>query len=391
MLIFQIFKQVPDPRKPGHAIQHHFLDVLCIALCSMLSGAEGFEDMEDYGHAKENWLRERLGLELPNGIPSHDTFNRLFSRMNAQAFETCFMAWTQHLQQLTEGEVLAVDGKNVRRSFDAATGQGALHLVSVWATQARLVLAQQAVAEKSNEMTAVPLLLEMLDMKGCVVTVDALNSQKNIAAAIRAQEGDYVLALKENHRHLFEDVRDYFAWCRKQPGGLQQLSDEKALDSAASSDWGHGRHEVRRCYCLATLPEEWPQALRHWSDLQCVVMVERERTILPPEGVPNGGQAVPTVTRHYYLSSLAPQATRLLKAIRAHWGIENSLHWVLDVSFDEDGCRARKDHAAQNLATLRKLSLNLLRQDTKTKCSVKARRKMSGWDDDYLLRILAGP
>lgn len=387
MLIFQIFEQVPDPRKPGHAIQHRFLDVLCIALCAMLSGAEGFDDMEDYGHAKENWLRERLGLELPNGIPSHDTFNRLFSRMNPRAFEACFMAWTQLLQRLTEGEVLAIDGKSVRRSFDAATGQGALHLVSIWATQARLVLAQQAVPEKSNEMTAVPLLLEMLDLKGCVITADALNSQKNIAAAICARGGDYVLALKENHRHLFEDVRDYFAWCQKQPGGLQQLSD----DSALSRDWGHGRHEVRRCYCLATTPEEWPQALRQWPDLQCVAMVERERTVLPPEGLPLGGQVLPTVTRHYYLSSLTPQATRLLNAIRAHWGIENSLHWVLDVTFGEDDCRARKDHAPQNLATLRKLALNLLRQDTKATFSVKARRKVAGWDDDYLIRILARP
>lgn len=234
MLLFQIFEQVPDPRKPGHAVQHHFVDVLCVALCAMLSGAEGFEDMEDYGLAKESWLRERLGLELPNGIPSHDTFNRLFSRMNPNAFEACFVAWTQELHQLTQGEVLAIDGKNVRRSFDTASGKSALHLVSIWATQARLVLAQKAVTEKSNEMTAVPLLLEMVDLKGCVVTTDALNTQKNIAAAIRAQGGDYVLALKENHRHLFEDVRDYFAWCQKQPGGVQPLSD----DNAHSSDWG---------------------------------------------------------------------------------------------------------------------------------------------------------
>lgn len=387
MLIFEIFEQVPDPRKPGHAIQHQFLEVLCIALCAMLSGAEGFEDMEDYGHAKETWLRERVSLELPNGIPSHDTFNRLFSRMNPHAFEACFMAWTQQLQQLTQGEVLAVDGKSVRRSFDTATGKGALHLVSVWATQARLVLAQKAVEQKSNEMTAVPLLLEMLDLQGCVVTADALNTQKNIAAKVREGGGDYVLALKENHRHLFEDVRDYFAWCQQQPGGLQQLSN----DSAMSSNWGHGRHEVRRCFCLQTTIEDWPQALRQWPDLQCVVMVERERSVLPPEGVPQGGQVVPTVTRHYYLSSLAPQATRLLNAIRAHWSIENSLHWVLDVTFGEDDCRARKDHAARNLATLRKLSLNLLRQDAKAKFSLKARRKMAGWDDDYLLRILAGP
>jgi predicted transposase YbfD/YdcC len=387
MLLFEIFESVPDPRTPDHAFKHLLIDVLCIALCAVLSGAESFIDFEDYGLAKEKWLRERLGLELPHGIPSHDTFNRLFSRLDPKAFEACFMAWTQHLQQATEGEILAIDGKSVRRSFDSASGQGALHLVSVWAVQARLVLAQQEVEQKSNEMTAVPLLLEMLDLKGCVVTADALNSQKNIAAKVQERGGDYVLALKANHPHLFEDVRDYFAWCQGQPGGLARLSD----DSGSTSDWGHGRHEMRRCFCLQTTPEEWPQALRQWPGLQSVVMIERERSILPPEGAPVGAQVVPTVTRHYYLSSLAPQAARLMHAIRAHWGIENSLHWVLDVAFGEDDCRVRRDHAPQNLATLRKLTLNLLRQDTKTKCGIKGRRKISGWDEDYMLSILAGP
>lgn len=387
MLIFEIFEGVPDPRTPDHAFKHLLIDVLCIALCAILSGAETFVDMEDYGVAKESWLRERLGLELPHGIPSHDTFNRLFSRLDPKAFEACFMAWTQHLQQITEGEILAIDGKSVRRSFDSATGQGALHLVSVWAVQARLVLAQQEVEQKSNEMTAVPLLLEMLDLKGCIVTADALNSHKTIAAKVVERGGDYVLALKANHLHLYEDVRDYFAWCQGQPGGLAHLSE----DSKITSDWGHGRHEVRRCFCLQTTPEEWPQALRQWPGLQSVVMIERQRSVLPPEGVPVGSQVVPTVTRHYYLSSLAPQAARLMNAIRAHWGIENSLHWVLDVAFGEDDCRVRRDHAPHNLATLRKLTLNLLRQDTKTKCGIKGRRKMSGWNEDYMLRILAGP
>jgi predicted transposase YbfD/YdcC len=387
MLIFQIFERVPDPRKPGHAVHHLFIDVLCIALCALLSGAETFVDMEDYGRAKEAWLRERLGLELPHGIPSHDTFNRLFSLMEPTAFEACFMAWTQLLQEVTQGEILAIDGKSVRRSFDTASGHGALRLVSVWASQARLVLAQQKVDEKSNEITAVPLLLEILNLKGCVVTADALNSQKTIATKVRAGEGDYVLALKENHRHLFEDVRDYFAWCQGQPGGLVHWSD----DSVLTKDWGHGRHEVRRCFCVATTPAEWPQALQQWEGLQSVILVERERRVLPPEGMPKGSHVEPTITQHYYLSSLAPQAPRLMHAIRAHWGIENRLHWVLDVAFGEDECRVRSDHAPHNLATLRKLSLNLLRQDTKAKCGIKARRKMAGWDDDYLLRILAGP
>jgi len=234
------------------------------------------------------------------------------------------MAWTQQLHQETQGEILAIDGKSLRRSFDTATGQGALHLVSVWACEARLVLAQQAVEKKSSEMKAVPLLLEMLDLKGCVVTADALNTQKTIAHKVVERGGDYVLPLKENHRHLFEDVRDYFAWYQKQPGGLARLCE----DEAASQEWGHGRREVRRCFCLSTTPSEWPVALRQWAGLRCVVMVERERSVLPPEGVPSGASLVPTVTRHFYLSSLEPKAARLLHAIRAHRGIENSASGV---------------------------------------------------------------
>ena len=385
MLLFEIFQDVPDPRTPHPWLKHSLMDVLCIGLCAVVSGGEGFVDMEDYGVAKEAWLRERLGLELANGVPSHDTFNRLFSALDPHAFERCFMAWTQQLHQETQGEVLAIDGPSLRRSFDTATGQGALHLVSVWASQARLVLAQQAVEKKSNEMKAVPLLLEMLDLKGCVVTTDALNTQKNIAQQVHEGGGDYVLALKENHRHLYEDVRDYFAWCQKQPGGLRRLCD----DEAWSQEWGHGRREVRRAFCLATTLGEWPLALRQWAGLRCVEMVERERTVLPPEGVPSGASLTPTVTRHFYLSSLEPEAVRLLHAIRAHWGIENSLHWVLDVAFGEDECRIRRDHAPQNLATLRKLALNLLRQDKKAKSGLKARRKAAGWNNDYLLQILA--
>ncbi len=387
MLLFEIFQDVPDPRTPHPWLKHSLMDVLCIGLCAVVSSGEGFVDMADYGVAKESWLRERLGLELAHGIPSHDTFNRLFSALDPHAFERCFMAWTHQLHQETQGEVLAIDGKSLRRSFDAATGQGAVHLVSVWAAQARLVLAQQAVEKKSNEMTAVPLLLEMLDLKGCVVTTDALNTQKNIAAKVVERGGDYVLALKENHRHLYEDVRDYFAWCHKQPGGLRRLCE----DEAATKEWGHGRREVRRGFCLSTTPAEWPVALSQWKGLRCVVMVERERTVLLPEGTPSGACVTPTVTRHFYLSSLEPEAVRLLHAIRAHWGIENSLHWVLDVAFAEDECRIRRDHAPQNLATLRKLSLNLLRQDTKAKSGLKARRKAAGWNNDYLLQILAGP
>ena len=389
MFLFHHFSEVDDPRTPCHSLKHPLVDILGIALCAVISGAESFVDMEDYGVAKERWLRERLGLELPNGIPSHDTFQRVFSRLNPTAFEDCFMRWTQQLHQQSGGDLLAIDGKAVRRSFDTASGQGALHLVSVWASEARLVLAQQKVEAKSNEMTAVPLLLEMLDVQGSVVTTDALNTQKNIAAAIQEGGGDYVLALKENHRHLFEDVRDFFAWCQKQ----RQTTSQACVWDATwqSSEWGHGRHEVRRGFVLTTQPDEWPQALQDWKGLQSIVMVERERSVVPPEGLPEGAVLNPSCSQHFFLSSLSATDERVEKAIRAHWGIENSLHWVLDVAFDEDACRVRRDHAPQNFATLRKIALNLLRQDRKVKCGVKGRRKMAGWDDDYLLRILAAP
>ena len=389
MFLIEVFSEVCDPRTPCHSLRHQLVDILCIALCAVISGAEGFVDMADYGVAKEHWLRERLGLELPHGIPSHDTFRRVFSLLDPTAFEGCFLRWTQQLHQQSGGDLLSIDGKAVRHSFDTASGQGALHLVSVWASEARLVLAQQKVEAKSNEMTAVPLLLEMLDLQGSVVTTDALNTQKNIAAAIQEGGGDYVLALKENHRHLFEDVRDFFAWCKKR---RQKEGHASVWDATwETSEWGHGRHEVRRGFVLWTEPDEWPEALRAWKGLQCVVMVERERTILPPEGLPVGAVLSPTCSRHFFLSSLGATDGRVEKAIRAHWGIENSLHWVLDVAFGEDDCRVRKDHAPQNFATLRKIALNLLRQDQKTKCGVKARRKIAGWDDDYLLSLLAAP
>ena len=394
MLLFEIFQDVPDPRTPHPWLKHSLMDVLCIGLCAVVSGAEGFVDMEDYGVSKEAWLRERLGLSLCHGIPSHDTFRRVFSSIDPCAFEGCFLRWTQQLHQQSGGDLLSIDGKAVRHSFDTASGRGALHLVSVWASAARLVLAQQKVETKSNEMTAVPLLLEMLDLQGSVVTTDALNTQKNIAAAIQEGGGDYVLALKENHRHLFEDVRDNFAWCQKQrqKARPEKARPEKVWDATwETSEWGHGRHEVRRGFVLWTEPDEWPEALREWKGLQCLVMVERERTILPPEGLPAGAVLSPTRSRHFFLSSLGATDGRVEKAIRAHWGIENSLHWVLDVAFSEDDCRIRKQYAPQNFATLRKIALNLLRQDQKAKCGVKARRKMAGWDDDYLLRILAAP
>lgn len=370
------FEKVPDPRGQSNAQVHLLLDILTIALCAMLSGAETFVEMESFGREKQAWLKERLGLKLPGGIPCHDTFGRLFARLDPHAFGAAMQTWTQALHHATRGQVIALDGKSVRRSFDTATGKGALHLVNAWASDSRLVLAQCAVDSKSNEITAIPTLLELLDIKGCIVTADALNSQKEIARQIVQRGADYVLALKDNHALLHQEVRDYFNWCQEQPGGLVRLSESQA----EQSHWGHGRYEVRRCFAIAATEQDWPHARRQWPGLKSLVLVESQR------GTGTGtGQGV---QQRFYLSSLPCEAPPLLEAVRSHWGVENNVHWCLDVAFDEDGCRVRKDHAAQNLAVLRRLCLNLLRQETSDKRGLKARRLRAGWSNDYLLRVL---
>ncbi len=286
--------------------------------------------------------------------------------------------WTAALHQHTKGEVIALDGKAVRQSFDKATGKAALHVVNAWANNSRLMLGQCAVEGKSNEIRAMPTLLSMLDVRGCIVTCDALNTQKGLAAQVLAQGGDYVMALKDNHGLLFGEVQDYFNWCQDQPGGLV-----KGCDSyVGQSNWGHGRHELRRCFVVAATNEDWPRAREQWPGLQSLVMVESRRR----ESGPTSGKA--SVERRFYLSSLAPDALALENAIRSHWGVENSGHWSLDVSLREDACRVRKDHAPFNLAVLRRLALNLLRKEPSGRNGIKARRLRAAWNQDYVLRLL---
>lgn len=379
------FGSLADPRRDNGQLQHDLVDMVAIALCAVLCGAEGFVAMEEFGHSKQTWLRERLGLGLSHGIPSHDTLGRLFARLDPEQFEACFVAWTQALHRVTQGEVIALDGKTLRRSFDTATGQGALHLVSAWAGHNRLVLAQQKVDGKSNEITAVPALLSRLDLQGCVVTTDALLTQKSIARQIIEHKGDYVLALKANHGLLHQEVEEFFTWMSQRPGGLRAQCDH----STHTQEWQHGRHERRRCFVLEASEADWPLARAQWPGLASVVCVETQRRVVPVGSeVPPGAVATAPLERRFYLSSLGCDAPRLLEAVRAHWGIENSVHWVLDVAFREDECRIRRDHAARNMATLRRLALNLLRQDKKHTRGLNTRRHRAGWDNDYLLRIL---
>lgn len=372
--LIEHFANLPDPRVQ-RGRNHLLLDILTIALSAVISGAEGWEDMEAFGRAKRDWLQEQFGLELPYGVPSHDTFRRLFTRLDPEAFEQGFRNWTQTLKTRTQGEVIALDGKVLRHSFDTAFGQTALHLVSAWACENRLVLGAVPTQDKSNEITAFPRLLRLLDIAGCIVTIDAMGCQKAIARQIIEQGGDYVLALKDNQPTLAEDVERFFVQAQ-----AQQFADW-SYDFYQTLDKDHGRMETRRCHLvrLETSDVYWGDVQQGWVGLHSLVFVESERQM---------GEKT-TCERRYFLSSLSGSAKRVLRAVRHHWGIENRLHHVLDVSLNEDACRIRRDHAAENFATLRHLALNLLRQEKTSLRGIKARQKQAGWDDNYLLKVFA--
>lgn len=362
------FSNLEDPRR-AETIEHRLLDILAIAICAVICGAESWTDIEEYGRAKQAWLE--TVLSLPNGIPSHDTFARVFARLDPEQMQRCFLSWVNAISQLTGGEVIAIDGKELRHSYDTGAGKGAIAMVSAWASANRLVLGQSKVDEKSNEITAIPGLLQVLAIAGCIVTIDAMGCQKEIARAIVERGADYVLALKANQTSLFEDVQ----WLFEQ--AVANQFEDVAYDFHQTIDQGHGRVEIRRCWTLTEL--DYLVQKPQWQGLASVVMLEAQRRI-------NG--KVEQQTR-YYISSLCGNAAQIAQAIRSHWSIENSLHWVLDVSFNEDACRIRKDHAPQNFSLLRQIALNLLTQEKTAKVGIKAKRKKAGWDDTYLAKVLA--
>jgi predicted transposase YbfD/YdcC len=366
---FAHFSIVPDPRLM-RAQKHRLVDILFIAVCTIICGGEGFTDMELFGEAKEAWLRGLL--ELPHGIPSHDTFGRVFSLLDPQAFGECFLRWTAALHAATQGQVIALDGKTLRHSFDTATGQAALHLVSAWASENGLALGQLKVDGKSNEITALPALLRLLDVQGCVVTMDAMGCQKELAGQIVAQGGDYVLGLKGNQGHLHEEVQYFFAEAQRQ--GWQNVP----YDYHETAEKDHGRIEIRRCWLVAEVAIDWLERQDQWPGLASIAAIEAER---------RRGTKVTKETR-YYISSLRDSAQQVAAAVRQHWGIENSLHWVLDVTLGEDASRIRKDHAPENLALLRRLALNLIKKAKRPKASVRGSIKKAGWDNSFLEAIL---
>jgi len=365
------FATLTDPRCPQAPNSRHLLmDILIIAVCAVIGGAEGWEDIEEYGKAQAEWFADLL--DLPHGIPGHDTFRRVLSRLDPEELTQCFIAWTQALSEVSGGDIVSIDGKTLRHSFDQATATAAIHMVSAWASANRLVLGQLKVDEKSNEITAIPTLLHLLDLKGAVVTIDAMGCQKEIAKTITEQGADYVLALKDNHPTLSEAVTLFLNDARATGFADIEHSYHETVDG------DHGRIETRRYWITSDI--EWLGAKASWSNLHSVGMVEARREI---------GDTVQIDTR-YFLASLPAHAVRFAQAVRQHWGVENSLHWVLDVSFQEDACRIRKEKGAQTFAVLRHIALNLLRREPHHKRGIKARRKRAGWDRDYLVQVLMG-
>lgn len=368
--IAEYFGSLTDPRI-DRTKRHTLGDVLTIALCASICGADNWVDIAQFGEAKEEWFKTFLAL--PNGIPSHDTFGDVFARVDPEEFRRCFAAWVQAVAEVTRGQVLAIDGKTVRRSHDRGAGKEAIHMVNVWATANGLALGQTTVEKKSNEITAIPELLRMLDVSGCIVSIDAMGCQTAIAEQIVASEADYVLAVKQNQGRLYEDIRDLFTGA----AALQYVDTPHDVWQAVEK--GHGRIERRQC-CVIDDPETRTSIRdRHrWVGLTSVVQVTAHRQ--------SGGHR--TEETRYYMSSLAADARRLLTAVREHWGVENQLHWVLDVAFREDESRVRKDHGPENLAVLRQMTLNLLKQETTLHRSIHGKRLYAGWREDYLLKIL---
>jgi predicted transposase YbfD/YdcC len=364
------FAGLADPRETRRC-DHRLIDILAIAVCAVIACAESWEDIELYGRSKRAWLE--TFLELPNGIPSHDTFRRVFMLLDPDAFEACFATWAQSLAVGVEREVIAVDGKTVRRSASRRHEHGPLHLVSAWASGRGLALGQREVGGESNEIAAIPELLEVLRLDGCIVTLDAMGCQKEIAERIRAKGADYLLVLKANHGRAFEAVREHFErTCFGRGSGGRPVFD--------AFDEGHGRLVRRRVFVSPAAKDLEP--LCGWPDLSAVLAVETIRGV-------NGAHKVEAEIR-YFLTSCDDDPAVLVQAIRRHWSVENALHWVLDLTFREDDSRVRDRTAARNLALLRKIALNLIARDRRSRASLRGRRKMAAWNDDYMLQIIAG-
>ena len=367
--LLEHFGELADPRIDRHK-EHKLIDILVLAICAILCGANDWVAVETFGKAKRAWFARFL--DLAHGIPSHDTFGRVFAVLSPEALQACFLRWIQAVAQVTAGQVVAIDGKTLRRCYARRSAKAAIHRVSAWATHTRVVLGQLKTEEKSNEITAIPELLNVLAVRGCIVTIDAMGCQKAIAEQIVEQEAEYVLALKQNHETLYAAVVQQFEAAR------HTTSEASTLQTYETEEQRHGRGEIRRHWTLAA-PLDLVQK-EAWAQLRCLGMVESERHL----------QGAVTIEQRYYLASIPNDVQLFAHAVRAHWGIENCVHWVLDVAFREDESRVRVGHAPENLARLRHIALNLLRQDTRTKLGIHNKRLKAGWDDAYLANLVFG-
>jgi predicted transposase YbfD/YdcC len=370
------FSEVRDPRI-NRQKDHELVDILVIAVCTLLCAGETFNDMEDFGKAKFEWFKTFLNLK--NGIPSHDTFNRVFAALDPKVFLDCFLRWTQSLRETVAQEIVALDGKALRRAMDK--DQNVKYIVSAWAESNGLVLGQLKVSDKSNEITAVPELLRVLELSGCIVTTDAMGCQKKIAKEIIEADADYVLALKGNQETVHQEVKafldDTVAQAQiKRPAGAKRPKAVENLGFLETVDKDHGRYEIRRFYQSAEM--DWFADKHKWEGLKSVGMVESIREI-------NGQRSI---ERRYFLTSLPLGVETFARAVRSHWGVENKVHWIMDVCFREDQSRARAGYASENLATLRRLALNLLKQEKTKKRGIRGKQLNAGWDHAYLLRLL---
>jgi predicted transposase YbfD/YdcC len=371
--ILEYFASVPDPRIQ-RSQRHQLTSVLVLSLCAIVSGADSFVAIEHFGQAREDWLK--TFLELPNGIPSHDTIGRIFAMLDPKALEEAFRQWAAAIATLTKGEVVAIDGKTLRRSFQSANRSAFVHMVSAWATRNRMVIGQVKTEDKSNEITAIPRLLELLRIEGCLVTIDAMGCQKEIAKKIVNSGADYMLGAKDNQPTLAATISGIFEEALLDP----EFPTEENHHTTAEK--GHGRTEVRRCWTIDIDPE-FGAPFDEWTNAKGIALVERERTIGGKTSIERG---------HYITSRPNISAEAALAATRAHWAIENELHWVLDVAFREDDCRVRAGYAAENFAVMRHIALNLLKAVSGglngKKLGVKNKRLLAGWNDGYLLRVL---
>ena len=366
--IADYFVGLEDPRIE-RTKRHKLIDVITIAICAVICGADSWVAIETYGQAKEEWLKSFL--ELPNGIPSHDTFARIFALINPEKFQECFSYWIKSVFILTDGEVIAIDGKSLKHSYDKKTGNRAINMVSAWAVTNKLVLGQRKVDKKSNEITAIPELIKVLDIAGCIVTIDAIGCQKEIVNLISVKDGDYIIALKKNQKNLYESVELLFKEI------ISKRNKGSNISHYSTRELSHGREEIRNYLMLSDVSHRIDPDNK-WNKLNSIGMVESVRT-------ENGKTTVET---RYYISSLNLDAKKFGDSVRSHWGIENSLHWILDVALNEDDSRIRKDNAPQNFAVLRHIAVNLLGKEKSKKFGIKNKQFLAAMDDNYLAKVL---